>query len=131
MGVASDLFPVLAAFTGLLAVVVLSAREPLFAGRSDLRLLAGAAWVLSSIAFTVRAYVTRDWHGDTFLAAAGLYWLVVLVTLGRPALIMDQLFTMDRPKERPSMPDHLKKRTGWGQVALIIGIVGIAILWTS
>ena len=118
-----------AALVALVLVLVLTFMEPLFADQGDLRAVAVLAWGGSPLVFLANTLMTRRPSVRLLWVLAALYLTVCVVTLGRPALVMDQLLLGEKVLRRKVTPG-IRRRIALSQAALICGIVAIAVVWT-
>lgn len=113
----------------LVLVLGLTYREPLFRDHSDLRLTAVFAWACSPLAFLANALWNHRPSVLLLWVLAAVYLTVSAVTLGRPALVMDQLLLGEKDLRKQVGPE-LRRRIALSQGAMIVGIVAIAVVWT-
>lgn len=115
-----------AAVIALAVTMYLTWRDPLFLDDRSTRVLATAAWLLTALALLV---LGQDSNAAPARFAPGVdlavvHLLVWIASLGRPALLMDELLGDE-------LPAPLLRRVRRGQAVLIVGLIGYAIVVTS
>lgn len=112
--------PFLAMLLFLAVTSWLTLRDPLLQKRWGLRAVGASAWCVAACLAISRTLLTGDDLALSMWAATLIYVVAIVATLGRPALLMDQLLE-DDPEIAISRSE--KRRGLLGQVAVLIAIV--------
>ncbi|WP_157181155.1 hypothetical protein [Actinopolymorpha alba] len=91
--------------------------------------LALVAWALSAGAVAVRANMEGQGIGEILFWLSGMNFLVLLCSLGRPALLMTDLFENEYGESE--LPKKLRRRGRIGQVLYISGVIIAVVIFTD
>ncbi|MER7246361.1 hypothetical protein [Kribbella sp. NPDC000426] len=117
----------LAAMGAMLALVcLLIAVDPVARSHKGLAGVVAGAWCALAPLGLLRGSIVRDPLAMSAWAAAGVYLLAIIGTLGRPLLIATDLVEREHGYQALSNGEYRRARAG--QVVLIVGIVCLALL---
>ena len=110
---------------GALALtMLLTWREPLLHKDLEARIMATCGWVFTTAVLLIRIRLSPEQTERMSVAAVFtvVHVLIWLVTLGRPALLMDMLLADGLTRE-------LRRRMRVGQAVFLLGVCALA--WTT
>lgn len=115
----------LVAMLGMLALVcVLTGVDRIARAHSGIAGTAIGAWCAFAVIGLLRASIVGDPLAESAWAAAAIYLIVILATLGRPLLVASDL--VEREQGYQVLTNGEYRRSRIGQALLLIGICGLA-----